>query len=748
MINLTNIDAVEVVNRINSNQVSTGTSIEKISKPSSFVGKNQDLGANTMLNRLQSSLKRVSRIQQNLQNSLSFAQAQSGALDVAGKILNKMSVLRVRASDPTKTDKEIEQYNYEFKELQRQLCEMKKSKFNKVSLFKSVDSNSFAGVGIESTELYTKSSLDLESTIKHTRAGLFDGMIPLSSGKRIYQVQSGGYEEDRLNIEDAHYEGNLTLEFDAKTLKDNVKLYHEGNLIFNSGEITGSHIFDIPYAGKDNSFEVVVNEGDSGEIAAAEGAKLEGSSWFLTKPAFASDGTIYAGSFDQNLYAYSPEGSVKWTFAAEGSIVSSPKIGPDGTIYFGSGVTDSAPVAMGFPAPVTSNTFYALNPNGTEKWQFKTLDGNANSKIYSTPALAKDGTIYFGSRASDSRIYALDEFGNVKWAVQKPGQEIYSSPALSPDESTVYVGVGSELIAFDTNTGAERWTLNTGNFIGSSPAVTSDGNIYFGSNDGSVYGVDPDGNQIWSKALGVNIYATPAFSNDETMLYVGEYNGRYAGVPGHTPAASKPAKFYAIDRQTGDISWDFQTQGGVVSTAEIDERGNIFVGSADTNLYSISPEGEERWKFSTGGKVIGSPSVDDQGRVFVGSRSAALFMVEEEPTEWNYELNYKLDEETPLCDDRFHLMDFEITDFVSFIEGWSDFVAANGSEIARLKSELGNIENSFVNLEHGIAKIDDFDLAEEMAKMNKKGVLQQAAIKGLLTIRSMPEEIMRILHVI
>ena len=51
------------------------------------------------------------------------------ALDVAGKILNKMSVLRVRASDPTKTDKEIEQYNYEFKELQRQLCEMKKSKF-------------------------------------------------------------------------------------------------------------------------------------------------------------------------------------------------------------------------------------------------------------------------------------------------------------------------------------------------------------------------------------------------------------------------------------------------------------------------------------------------------------------------------------------------------------------------------------------------------------------------------------------
>ena len=84
----------------------------------------------------------MSRIQQNLQNSLSLHKRNRG-LDVAGKILNKMSVLRVRASDPTKNDKEIEQYNYEFKELQRQLCENKKSKFNKVSLFKSVDSNSF-----------------------------------------------------------------------------------------------------------------------------------------------------------------------------------------------------------------------------------------------------------------------------------------------------------------------------------------------------------------------------------------------------------------------------------------------------------------------------------------------------------------------------------------------------------------------------------------------------------------------------
>ena len=65
--------------------------------------------------------------------------------------------------------------------------------------------------------------------------------------------------------------------------------------------------------------------------------------------------------------------------------MSSPKIGPDGTIYFGSRVTDND----------------LVNIRMEQVWQFKTLDGDANSKIYSTPALAKDGTIYFGSRASD-----------------------------------------------------------------------------------------------------------------------------------------------------------------------------------------------------------------------------------------------------------------------------------------------------------------------------------------------------------
>lgn len=51
--------------------------------------------------------------------------------------------------------------------------------------------------------------------------------------------------------------------------------------------------------------------------------------------AVASDGTIYFGSGDHNLYALSQEGKLVWTFEAGQGFGSSPLVGPDGTVYVG-----------------------------------------------------------------------------------------------------------------------------------------------------------------------------------------------------------------------------------------------------------------------------------------------------------------------------------------------------------------------------------------------------------------------------
>ena len=85
-----------------------------------------------------------------------------------------------------------------------------------------------------------------------------------------------------------------------------------------------------------------------------------------SSPAVGSDGTIYVGSDDDNLYAINPDGTEKWRFMIGDDITSSPAIASNGTIYVGS----------------FDNNLYAVNPDGTEKWRFMTGDG-----VPSSPAI-------------------------------------------------------------------------------------------------------------------------------------------------------------------------------------------------------------------------------------------------------------------------------------------------------------------------------------------------------------------------
>ncbi len=117
-----------------------------------------------------------------------------------------------------------------------------------------------------------------------------------------------------------------------------------------------------------------------------------------SSPTIGSDGTIYVGSDDSYLYAINADGSKKWAFETNvdgrqgpnfglDRVRSSPVIGSDGTIYVGSG----------------DYNLYAINPDGSKKWNFKTGDG-----VDSSPTIGSDGTIYVGSW--DKNLYAISEF--------------------------------------------------------------------------------------------------------------------------------------------------------------------------------------------------------------------------------------------------------------------------------------------------------------------------------------------------
>ena len=103
----------------------------------------------------------------------------------------------------------------------------------------------------------------------------------------------------------------------------------------------------------------------------------------ITSPAVGPDGTIYVGHCD-GLFALNPDtGKFKWGVGTS-EVVSSPAVGKDGTIYFGS----------------MDGKLYAVKPDGSVKWQVKT-----NGQLNSSPAIGADGTVYVTS--DDGYLYAI-----------------------------------------------------------------------------------------------------------------------------------------------------------------------------------------------------------------------------------------------------------------------------------------------------------------------------------------------------
>jgi outer membrane protein assembly factor BamB len=103
----------------------------------------------------------------------------------------------------------------------------------------------------------------------------------------------------------------------------------------------------------------------------------------ITSPAVGPDGTIYVGHCD-GLFAVDPKsGKFKWGVGMA-EVVSSPAVGKDGTIYVGS----------------MDGNLYAITPAGSVKWQVKT-----GGQLNSSPAIGADGTVY--AMSDDGYLYAV-----------------------------------------------------------------------------------------------------------------------------------------------------------------------------------------------------------------------------------------------------------------------------------------------------------------------------------------------------
>ena len=110
-------------------------SLARLSSGKRIVNPADDAGGMSVAYKLQSKLTRTEAVRQNIQNGISYLQVQDGAMTTVGKIVDRMAELRTMASDVTKNTQDIENYSKEFIELQRQLSQVYREKFNGISLF-------------------------------------------------------------------------------------------------------------------------------------------------------------------------------------------------------------------------------------------------------------------------------------------------------------------------------------------------------------------------------------------------------------------------------------------------------------------------------------------------------------------------------------------------------------------------------------------------------------------------------------
>jgi outer membrane protein assembly factor BamB/tRNA A-37 threonylcarbamoyl transferase component Bud32 len=292
-------------------------------------------------------------------------------------------------------------------------------------------------------------------------------------------------------------------------------------------------------------------------------------------------GTLYAGCYDNNLYALNAaNGEFIWKYAAEGGIVSRP-IAADDLVFFGS----------------EDKRVHAISArSGKLSWVYDT-DG----RIRSSGRIA-DGHIFIGS--DDKYLYAINiNTGRMAWRFDT-GDEIRSTPFIVND--LIYFGTeGGELLCLDFR-GQAKWRFKAKRSITSSPWV-DDNVVFFGSMDGFMYALDAkSGWMIWRYRMGKPSIVSPYVTDG--LVFSGSSDGH----------------IFALDVRNAKEVWRFKTDHQVNGSPTI-YKDSVYIGSVDNFLYCLEYRtGRLRWKYETKGPITGTPCIYDD-ILYVGSTDHFIY---------------------------------------------------------------------------------------------------------------------------
>ena len=255
----------------------------------------------------------------------------------------------------------------------------------------------------------------------------------------------------------------------------------------------------------------------------------------------------------------------------QGLIDSSPAVGKDGSIYY---------ATIG-----ESGYLYRHKSNGDRKWGI-----SFNSALRGSPAIDDNEVIYV--LEDTGALHAIENQGSTAkklWRYKLKGDEIDAegeyrefgnSPAITLDGTIIFGWFDRNVYA--VKNGDLVWKFPTEGRILSSPSIALDGTIYIGDEDGNLYAIKSDGTAAWPKpfSTGEQIITRPAIDS-QGNIYFGSFSD----------------KFYAIDSNRVPI-WTFDTKQDIWSSAVIRADGTVYFGADNGYFYALSTEtGEVKWTY-------------------------------------------------------------------------------------------------------------------------------------------------------
>ena len=188
---LSNSAANSAAFSLNKNSSKLQQSLTRLSSGQKINTPADDAGGLAVSMKLTSAINRNRSVISNIQNALSFAEVQDGALTSAATIVNRMSELKSLSLDVIKSSSDRANYNTEFNALQQQLHSIATETFNGISIFASDSGSGVFGSGRVSIAIYTSDKGASGSTVSLQKALLLSALT-FSSTTSTASAAAGG----------------------------------------------------------------------------------------------------------------------------------------------------------------------------------------------------------------------------------------------------------------------------------------------------------------------------------------------------------------------------------------------------------------------------------------------------------------------------------------------------------------------------------------------------------------------------